>query len=533
MKTPSLATVFANAMSAAAKAKSVEEYPLVRYQKDPVRYCEERLGFSPMPHQRAILESMASGVAGKSKDRVAVRSGQKCGKTKIAISAGLWFYECFEGARVFMCAAIIEQTKAVLWRELGQTMREAKKVCGVEIDGKLAQSPMGGLVSSDGSREIKGISGREIEAVAGLSGRMLTIIDEASALPEDKSEAFHGNTMGGGSLLLISNPTRTSGPFYEAFTKHKSFWQTFHIDSEKVAKWQAETGITVPYVASLERIDEFRAMFGEDSPFWQVRVKGDWLQYETGRCIPMTAIDAALARWHVADEDGPLSIGYDPAGPGKAGDEHAWSVVRGSKCLAIFRRRGLNEDAAVKETLSLLKMYRKPGEIPRVVIDAEGPIGSAIYGRLRGEREHRTFHDVMNRFEVSGVKSSSRDVKEKEKFFMVRDELIWNLAEWIATGSIPNDHKLQAELYEPTWHGTKGPQIFATEKSKLRDALGRSPDSFDALALAVFHTSPIVGDVFREETPSVRRMDPYATTRPSAATTMDPYAAEANWRDDT
>ncbi|HEX3343917.1 MAG TPA: hypothetical protein VHS09_05055, partial [Polyangiaceae bacterium] len=462
-------------LAATARATS---YPLTKYAGDPVRYCQERLGVRLMPHQEEILVGLARGIAGGGPDRVAVRSGQKCGKTKIAIVAALWFFECFAGARVFLCAAIIEQTKNVLWRELAQTLREAK-AAGAKLEGKLAASPMGGLVSLDGSREIRGISGREIEAIAGLSGRMLTIVDEASHLPENKAQVFAGNTMGGGALLFISNPTRNAGPFFDAFHEQKAHWQTFHVDAEEVASWQARMGVRVPYTATQDKIAEFRAMYGEDSPFWFLRVKGEWLRNETGRCIPMFRIEQAVARHATAPDSGPLTIGYDCAGPGDGGDEHVWAVVRGSKCLTIHRRRGLNEEAALAETSAIVRTARRENEDVRLLVDAEGPIGGALYGRLRAEAEHRRAHDPGNAFTVVPVRASSRFVREPTKFGRVRDELVWRLAEWLIDGSIPVDAKLEAELYAPSWETVASGCLKCTSKSVLRDMLGRSPDSFD------------------------------------------------------
>lgn len=518
-------------LRSAAAAARVESYPLVRYQDDPVRYARERLGCVLMPPQEAILVGLCDGVRGRTHARLAVRSGQKCGKTKLVIVAALWFFECFEGARVFMCAAIIEQTKAVLWREFKETLRLAKKN-GAQIDGELAEAGNGAFTSSDGAREIKGVSGREIEALAGLSGNMLAIIDEASALPEGKSEAFHGNMMGGGALVMISNPTRTIGPFFDAFGKFKEFYQTFHIDSEKVARWQVETGRRIPYVANLDRINEFRGMYGEDSMFWKVRVKGEWPVHETGRCINMGTIEHAVARWEGALDVGPLTLGYDPAGDGKDGDEHVFAPVRGLKALAILRRRKLSEEAGYAAVVELLKIHRRPGETPRVLIDAEGPIGWNIFRLLRAESERRLVHEPTTYFEVFAVRSgSTKAVREKDKFVRTRDEMIWNLSRWMAEGAIPNDPKLQAECYAPVWESLADGRIQATSKKVLKAMLGRSPDSFDALALAVWKPVSWEAGIDAGAPPAAPPIaDPYAAAH-SRGGTMDPWAALETWRE--
>ena len=517
------------------------QYPLTQYQLDPVRYVRERLRVKViMPHQAAILMALAAGIAGKAFPRIAVRSGQKSGKTAVAVWAALWFFECFEGAQVLMTAAIEAQTRGVLWKELGDTIRRAR-VEG-HIDGDLSRSPATGLVSTDGSRVIRGVSGRDIEALAGVSGRQLMIVDEASHLPESKAQVFAGNQMGGGgAILLISNPTANAGPFYEAFHAMAQWWQKFHVNCLEVARWQVANDVRIPYTTSAEKIEEAREMYGEDSPFWYWRVLGEFLRNETGRAIPMARIEAAVARWEEAHEDGPLSIGYDVAGDGIDADEHAWAIRRGSKCLAILRRRGLSEEAALAEAFGLLTLYRVAGERPLVNVDAEGPIGSAMYGRLRAESERRDQQDEAQAFDVYGVRASSRFVRDKTKFDRLRDELVWGLSQWIVDGAIPADLKLQAELYAPVWEARSDGKLQCTPKPVLRDKLGRSPDSFDALALAVWEPINYAARVEEQlaarpkETGNVydaraeREIDPYASPG-YGGQGLDPYAEEGGRR---
>lgn len=495
-------------------------YPLSQWQNDPVGYVHKRLRVEldvevykekiargedaeiMMPHQAAILRALADGIAQLpiaiaahpeqfAPDRVAVRSGQKSGKTKTAIWAALWFYECFAGARVFLCAAIEEQTKLVLWRELTVTLERARRL-GSDIDGELAKSPSGGLVSTDALREIKGISGREIEAVAGLSGRQLTIIDEASHLPQKKAEVFDGNAMGGGAQLWISNPTRNAGPFFESFHSQKRFWSLFHVDGEKVVAWKAANDVEIPFTVSRQKVAEAREKYGEQSAFWALRVKGEFLRNETGRAIAMATIEEALARWPAASAEGRLVVGYDPAGAGDGGDRHAVAAVRGVKCLAIEHSRGpwaksREEEDAARWAVAFLDLHMKDNEHAALHVDAEGPIGSAIYGLIRAESLRRRHDpaDKHRRFEAYAIRSSSKHVREKDKFERVRDEMIWVLGEWMHTGAIPANLDLEQELYAPVWTSDANNKLHSTPKSKIRDELGRSPDLFDALALAV------------------------------------------------
>lgn len=476
-------------------------YPLTQYQRDPVRYVLERLREPVvMPQQEQMLRALADGIARKKSGgkvlpaRVAARSGQKTGKTKFAVWASFWFYECFEGSRVFLCAAIKEQTKRVMWNEV----RLTHKACvdrGVDLDGKLALSPEGGLVSTDGSRQVIGVGGRDIEAVAGLSGgNMLTIIDEASHMAESKAQAFAGNTMGGGALVMLSQATRNEGPFFDAFHGQRAFWQLFHLDAEKIAAWHAEyqrrTGKRVPGVAETYKIEEFRQMYGESSPFWILRVKGGFLINELGRGIPMHLIEAAIARWAGGDDDGLLSLGIDPAGTGD--DKTGMAIVRGARLVAIFAFPNLTEDEIIAKARMLLQRHRRDGEIPQVCLDVDGPIGSKLAYKLHPIADELLATRPREAFRVYSVKPSTPATRRADLYVRTRDELYAWCGEWMKTAAIPDDPELQVELHTPMWEVLLDGRQRKMSKDDIRAKIGRSPDKADAVELAVWNPAPWV-----------------------------------------
>lgn len=525
--TRTVAAIVAEAFERAAEAQRVGLYPLRQYADDPVRYVHERLRVEQLlPHQERILRAMADGMAGRpgSDGRplspwIVVRSGQKIGKTALACMIALWWYECFGESRVFMFAAIVAQTRNVLWSELRKIVRRAR-LAGSDIDGKMSDNPVTGFVSFDGAREIRGFAGRDIESRAGISGRQLWIVDEASHMTDREAEAIVGNAMGGGAAhFWISNPTRNVGPFYDAFHKRKASFQTFHVDAEDVARWQHDTGIRVPFTTDLDMVEMARENYREDSLFWYWRVKGEFVRNEEGHAIAMASIEAARARWHSGEGgDGLLTIGYDCAGPGSGGDEHCWAIVRGTRCLKIMRARGLSEEAALERTYGIIEAHREGDELPRLIVDSEGPIGGSLYGRFRAQAEERRSKDLHHMFEVFGVKSSSPNVRDKEKFERIRDELVWALGQWVLTGAIPPDDQLDLELHAPTWKSSPAGKLKATPKPELRDELGHSPDSFDALALAVHQPMAWRAEAPPPAAPFPRTQNPYETHR-----VFDPY----------
>lgn len=473
--------------------RGIGQPPWERWQLDPVAYVRERL-LEPVviPEQAQILAALAAGIAGncapgKPPPRVAVRSGRKSGKTRCLIWAALWFYECFPNATVYMCAAIIDQTKNVLWAELLRVYREATKR-GVDLDLAIARSPMGGVVSADGSRRILGISGREVESVAGISGQLLFIIDEASALPKDKAQAFSGNMLGGGAMLWASNPRRTSGPFYEAFFTEAKHWQLFHVDCERIAKWVDEHDLRqlLPHVINWDRILEAREMYGGvDDVFYRIEVLGNFVMNEQGRAIDLETIMAAHDRWEETPEDGTLTIGLDPAGPGKGGDDTAFALRRGKRIFRFARFTGISEDEIIAHLLGFMREYKRgEDEEPIVNVDAEGPIGGSLYGRLRGASQDAP---PGARFHVFSVRASHPARRQPELYERTRDELFANLAKWLRDGgALPPDPKIDAELHDPIWIGQLGPKLKLSTKEQTRDRIGRSPDTADSAALCVW-----------------------------------------------
>jgi hypothetical protein len=285
-------------------------------------------------------------------------------------------------------------------------------------------------------------------------------------------------------MLFTSNPTRNAGPFWDAYHNAKEHWASFHVDAEEVARWHAASGLKLQGVVTLAKVEEVRSIYGESSAFYQLRVKGNFLTNESGRCIPMAIIEEAAARWASMTGSGRLTVGYDCAGPGDAGDEHVWCCVRGQKVEALHTRRGLSLDDAVAETLAILQVSRRDGERPLLNVDSSGPIGAPLSERLKDIARQRA--GQPDAFECYGVHAGVKLVAVA-KFERIRDRLIWCAAQWLADGgAIPPDHLLHQEMYAHTWASKPDEQLRATPKKLLKEALGRSCDRFDAFALAVF-----------------------------------------------
>lgn len=135
--------------------------------------------------------------------------------------------------------------------------------------------PSTGMQWPDG-REIIGVAAEDAEALAGLSGpEVLWIVDEASGYPQTLFDAIQGNRAADSPLLLISNPTKNAGEFYDAFHGKKALYLTFHISSEESPNI---TGLepAVPGLASKQWIAEMEIDWQRGSRRWKIRVDGEF-----------------------------------------------------------------------------------------------------------------------------------------------------------------------------------------------------------------------------------------------------------------
>jgi len=521
-------------LSAQVRATSRVHWPSNKYREDPVLFFREILGVEPWSKQIEIIESI------RDNKRVAVKSGHKVSKSHTASGVALWFYCSFEDGRVVMTSTTSRQVDDILWREI-RMMRARCGLCvdckalnkeraaedRIEvpcehsswIDGEIGEMARTGLKSDD-FREIKGFTAREAEAVAGISGRNLFyILDEASGIKAEIYEAIEGNRAGGARVALFSNPTRTSGEFYEAFNGKSRFYATHTVSSEDTpnAKYGDDDPRAIPGLAGREWIEEKKEEWGEGSALYKVRVQGIFAELEEGKIFSVHEIAEAEARWPDTLAIGRLRIGLDPAGTGPAGDETVWAPRRGQRVGSLIAMRAQSPEAILMHTLGIVRSQRRDREIPVVVLDKEGKVGAEVHGTFLAYLAGRDEPE----FELLTVRASDRAHRNPIVYDRQRDCLAGELLDFLRNGgAIPSDAKLAKELHAFEWiEQEKTGRVKITAKKDVRKALGRSPDRFDAVALAVWQP------VNEGDGASARKTTYDPAPPPGGA--MDPYGAGA------
>lgn len=526
-------------------------WPSPVYRKRYRAFADEILGLELWSAQRDVLQACEENL------RVAVGSGHKIGKSAIATVIALCDYTAYDDARVILTSTTANQVDRILWRQMAQLKvkaglcllcskesaarelrgeRPLQKPCehSARIDGEMALLARTGLRS--GFREVYGFSAKEAEAVAGISGPNMTfIVDEASGVPLQIFEAIEGNRAGGASLFMFSNCTRNEGYFYDAFHSKASFWKTFNISSETTPN-VIEGRTVIAGLAERDYIEEKKAEWGEDSAQYIIRIKGGFAKEEEGRIFSIDAIAKAEARWYETDGDpgdGRLFLGLDCAGASGTGDDTAIAVRRAAKILELERARGLTEAAHVVRVLAMLDKYergRRFAKPPVIVVDAEGPIGSKV-ARLFRDHLERPGHE--DDFVLVSLRASDGAVRQPLIYDRMRDELAANLEKWMrAGGALPEDSKLARELHVLSWRQAADGKYKLIAKRDIKKAIGRSPDTYDAVSLACWEPvylregAPGPQTSAGQAAPAEQPPEPVEDYIPA----IDPFAGVDAWR---
>ena len=457
------------------------------YYDDPVGFAIEVLGIKPWSRQIEILRACATTLW------VAVRSGQKTGKSMTAVIVAIWFAATRPNARVILSAPTYRQVKRILWKELRNVYPRVRRRLGGNILPKLPETA---IELANGS-EIWGLSADSPEGVQGISGAdVLYIIDESSGYPDSLFEAIIGNTAGRAHIFAITNPTQTSGWFFRIFRTRSADWARIHISSLESPNFAAGK-IVMKGMAEPDWLGRLQRMCGQDfesHPMYQVRALGQFPDQSTKSIVAFSALDRARARYdsdlNSLEDHHPgldarrrprLIVGVDPA---RYGDDKFTIIARrGSKHYPPAAHKFLNGSdgaAAVRDYIRPLLEHGEgitPGSPkPRVNVDVIG-IGSSVvdFLKLRGD------------VEVCGI-NVSMDSDDKEEFPNLRSQLWFAARDHMNTSDamLPEHDELEADLLAPEYKiDTKGRRR-AEPKDDTKKRLGRSPDYGDAFCLSLY-----------------------------------------------
>ena len=395
---------------------------------------------------------------------VYVRTGQACGKTFCAGAVGAAFLISRPRSKVIYVATKLAQAKQQAWGEFLRVYGRLRNVLARFEDFPIELPEPGAetVTVEPGQWFATVYTGREAdpETFMGFHAEhLLFVIDEASGVSDSVREAVERClTSKGSRLLAIGNPLRRSGWFYRGFQDDAPWRKTIHVSALEVPN-VIEGKEIIPGLATREWIERQRAEWGEDSPFWQASILGEFPQESEDALISWSSIQEAKAR-DLEPDFNRLAVGVDVARHGN--DSSVICVLAGDVVheLVELRRSSLME--LVGRIIEVLRKY----DIRRCAVDEIG-MGGGVVDRL-----------LEQGVDVEGF-NASRKPDDAGRFKNLKAEVAWSLRERFLGGNlaIPNHDRLVNELAAWRYSFDSSGRLTIVDPPK-------SPDFADALLIA-------------------------------------------------
>lgn len=443
------------------REKNIIQERLIIWRDRPDIFAEEIFGVTLEKWQQDFLMALPL------EERIAGKSGHGVGKSMVMSIVIPWYLSTRTPAKIMATSPTAHQLFDILWAELSLWLRKAKYNFGslfrlTEDSIYLLEAPKENFATARTARR------DQPEALqGGHSKNMMFLIDEASGIPENIFETAEGSMSTKGSkTIMFSNPTRTSGYFFDAFNKNRSRWKTFSIscfDSSHVDK---------SYITNMQK-------YGLESNIYKVRVLGEFPFSNDDCVIGLNYLEDSVDRGIGAF--GEIVWGVDVA---RFGDNRtALAKRQGSKLLEPVQSWNQRD---TMQTAGLIKKQYDDITDPKlkpekIVVDVIG-LGSGVVDRLKELG-----------LPVIGVNVAEVPA-ESEKYMRLRDELWFMGREWFMSKNcdIPDDQVLISELSGPKYFITSAGKMRVETKDEMKKRSLESPDVADAFILTFCKEKPRV-----------------------------------------
>lgn len=432
------------------------------YVGRPVDFAKDILGITLWKKQAEIMEAAVRN------RRVAVRSGHGIGKTLTCAALILyWLYA--EQGLVVSTSKTKEQVEDVLWRTIHELLERAP----VTLPGERSKTEL----KITPTWYATGITTADSGAFVGRHHpRLLVVIDEAPEVAEPIHLAASTLTVGARNcLVMIGNPTVTSGTFWDAF-KHPHTWKLFAISCYDHPNVIAGKEI-IKGAVTAEWIAERKELWTENHPFWFSRVLGEFPKISTRGVVPLGWIERSRdpVAWtnalKAAEEGREQRVGgLDVA---RYGDNRTVFIVRRGD--AVEHIESWNH-TTLTETAGKSKLLFAKWGLKGLVVDSAG-IGAGVADIL--------FDEGLNIYAYNGGHRAFTPAS----FTNRRSELWWHLRQRFERSRIwlPADDyvvgPLVTDLVAPEYKVLSTGRLQVETKEQLLERGVPSPDYADALVM--------------------------------------------------
>ena len=448
-----------------------------RYAMHLPRFAVEVCGLSPTHQQFELFNAVT--VPGS---RVTVRSGHGSGKSLALSVIALWHLICYPKSNTMITAPKIEQTRNVAWKEISNMIDAIRAKGGhpwiaeyvafeaerVYIKG---YKPTWFVIAKTAPRG-------NPESLAGMHNQWyLVIADEASGIPDPNFAVITGAlTDKRNRMLMLSQPTRPSGFFYDSHNKlalhNGGVWNSIRMDS------------TDSPLVSNAFIAEKRAEYTEEE--YTIKVLGEFPEARDDHLLGRRQAEACIGRDVLpASEPHGLMLACD-VGAGEYRDKSVAVIARvsGTGDFGPDARRVQVTDVPILSNRRNLPDFTGAVfnlaaglESVTVLIDAGG-MGVAVCQGL----------ESMG-LEVSRVRWGQPcfQKRNRERFFNLRAQAMVHASRAAKEGrlGIADGHwrrELLDQMSRVPFHFDEKARYVIERKDEMRKAGLPSPDVWDAIS---------------------------------------------------
>ena len=433
-----------------------------KYQNNPSLFVRQVLKCKPDPWQEELLQA----VKGKER-KISVRAGHGVGKSACASWVIIWYFLMRHPCKIVLTAPTSSQLFDALFSEVKSWFKKLpeglQELFEITSDRVILKSaPQDAFISCRTARaEVP-------ESLAGIhSDNVLLVIDEASGIPEAVFEAAAGSMSGSSATtIMLGNPVRTVGTFFESHHRLKNEWHTMHVscvDSPRVSR---------------DFIKEMEIKYSPDSSVYAVRVLGEFPKSDDDGIISMGLVEDAQNRDVEMSEFTPRVWGLDVSRFGR--DKSVLAERQGTVINWLQSWQGKD---LMTLTGAVHAKYEDtpPSEQPlEILVDSIG-LGAGVVDRLR---ELGLPCRGINVAEAPSMRS---------QYLNLRAELWFQMKEWLEARDckIPKDEGLFAELVSPRYAFSSSGKLKVESKDEMRKRGLPSPDKADAVILTLASKSAI------------------------------------------
>jgi len=420
----------------------------------------------PDPWQIELLEATLT-------ERLcAVKSGHGIGKSVCCAWLMLHHMLCFYPQKTVCTAPTAAQLFDALFAELKSqllrlppALQQLFEVFSERIT--LKSDPSGSFISCRTARK------ETPEALQGIhSANVLLICDEASSVDNSIFEAAGGSLSTPNSkLIMVGNPTKSEGYFYDAFTKLKDRWWLRTVSCENSPR------VTPEYIS------EMSERYGTDSSTYAIRIRGNFAETTEDTILSNSLVESAVTRDVDLSETAPIVWGLDIARFGS--DKSALCKRQGNHVLEPIKSWAKLDTMAL--TGAIHAEYQKAqqdGKAPQEIMADSIGVGAGTCDRLR--------ELGLPAVDVNTGESASISGQYKN----LRAELWHKAKEWFEQLNcrIPRDERLMFELCSPRYTYESSGKIRMETKAEMKKRIGHrgSPDYADSFVLTFSGTSAIM-----------------------------------------